>query len=141
MQEVYRVSPRISSEAIDGEVMILDLETGHYYNLCPTGALIWAFLENGARAVDIVEGLLAHFEGEPEQVGRSVEKLLAEFKKDRLIAAVPDAPAREAPPIHSPVPRKPFAEPVLNKFTDLKELLLVDPIHEVDHAGWPRAKG
>jgi hypothetical protein len=25
----------------------------------------------------------------------------------------------------------------LNKFTDIKELLLLDPIHEVDEAGWP----
>lgn len=141
MQEVYRVSPRISSETIDGEVMILDLETGHYYNLCPTGALVWAFLENGAKADEILEGLLAHFEGEPERIGSSVEGLLAEFKKDRLIAPVSDAPARGASSISPAASRKPFTEPVLNKFTDLKELLLVDPIHEVDHAGWPRAKG
>jgi hypothetical protein len=140
MQGFYRVSPRISSETIDGEVMILDLETGHYYNLSQSGALVWEFLETGARAGEIVEGLLARFEGEPDQIGRSVEKLLAEFMKDRLIAVVPEAADRGNFQVAGTAPRQPFSEPVFNKFTDLKELLLVDPIHEVDHAGWPRAK-
>jgi hypothetical protein len=30
-----------------------------------------------------------------------------------------------------------WAEPVLDKYTDMQELLLLDPIHEVDDAGWP----
>ena len=30
-----------------------------------------------------------------------------------------------------------FTNPVLEKFTDMAELLLLDPIHEVDDSGWP----
>jgi hypothetical protein len=28
----------------------------------------------------------------------------------------------------------------LQKFTDMQELLLLDPIHEVDERGWPHRK-
>jgi hypothetical protein len=28
----------------------------------------------------------------------------------------------------------------LNKYTDMQDLLLLDPIHEVDAAGWPSTK-
>jgi hypothetical protein len=32
----------------------------------------------------------------------------------------------------------PFVAPVLDKYTDMQELLLLDPIHEVDASGWPK---
>jgi hypothetical protein len=33
-----------------------------------------------------------------------------------------------------------FNAPVLNKYTDMQDLLLLDPIHEVDATGWPSTK-
>lgn len=33
-----------------------------------------------------------------------------------------------------------FEVPVLHKYTDMEDLLLLDPIHEVDDEGWPVAK-
>ena len=36
---------------------------------------------------------------------------------------------------------KPLAAPVLNKYSDMQDLLLLDPIHDVDEeAGWPTNK-
>jgi hypothetical protein len=36
-----------------------------------------------------------------------------------------------------------FQPPTLRKYTDMQDLLLIDPIHEVDDLGWPgvKAKG
>jgi hypothetical protein len=36
--------------------------------------------------------------------------------------------------------RVPFPAPVLNKFTDMQMLLLIDPIHDVSQKGWPQLK-
>ena len=33
-----------------------------------------------------------------------------------------------------------FEKPVLQKHTDMQELLLLDPIHEIDEKGWPSKK-
>ena len=33
-----------------------------------------------------------------------------------------------------------FEAPILHKYTDMQDLLLLDPIHEVDEAGWPVAR-
>jgi len=33
-----------------------------------------------------------------------------------------------------------FEKPKLQKFTDMQDLLLLDPIHEVDEAGWPHTR-
>jgi hypothetical protein len=52
-------------------------------------------------------------------------------------------PADEsAAPVLTPHPEngaaaQPYQEPKLGKYTDMQELLLLDPVHEVDEAGWP----
>ena len=33
-----------------------------------------------------------------------------------------------------------YEHPVLQKYTDMEDLLLLDPIHDVDEAGWPARK-
>jgi hypothetical protein len=32
---------------------------------------------------------------------------------------------------------RPYSPPKLSAYTDMQELLLLDPVHEVDDAGWP----
>jgi hypothetical protein len=47
------------------------------------------------------------------------------------------------PPSPEPVPqteKKHFVAPCLHKYTDMQELLLIDPIHDVDDYGWPIIK-
>ncbi len=34
----------------------------------------------------------------------------------------------------------PYAPPALETYTDMQELLLLDPIHDVDETGWPAAR-
>jgi len=36
-----------------------------------------------------------------------------------------------------PAPKMPFGGLTLNRFEDLDELLTIDPVHEVNEAGWP----
>ena len=33
----------------------------------------------------------------------------------------------------------PFEEPKLEKYSDMEDLLLLDPIHDVEDEGWPKA--
>jgi hypothetical protein len=43
--------------------------------------------------------------------------------------------ATALPPVVSG--RLSFTHPQLQKYTDMQELLLLDPIHEVEESGWP----
>ena len=50
-----------------------------------------------------------------------------------------EGPGEGSAPTQEPKPT--FAPPGLRKFTDMQELLLVDPIHDVQpEAGWPLPK-
>jgi hypothetical protein len=70
-----------------------------------------------------------------------LDKLVSE----ELIVAI-DSPtnddAQAANVISGELVDKPrFEQPVLEKFTDMEDLLLLDPIHEVNlQSGWPNQK-
>jgi hypothetical protein len=61
-----------------------------------------------------------------------VEQLLAEG----LVVEDADAPVGASPPAP---PADALEPPALEKFTDMQDLILLDPVHEVDERGWPHA--
>jgi hypothetical protein len=137
----YRVnSPHIISETIQGEVIVIHLETGSYYSLRDSGAEIWNLIEQGARPEDVVEALSARYEGASEEIEASTIRLLEELHAEGLVAPVeadengrPVAKAEATPSSK----RSAFEPPKLEKFTDMQDLILLDPVHEVDARGWP----
>lgn len=131
----YEIRPRsVVHENIDGEVVIINLETGCYYSLRDSGAVVWEGVGRGAGVEEIEASLEARYEG--DDLGVAVVHLLGALEAEGLIrpASRPSMPA----PVWEGA-RVRFEEPVLETFTDLEDLLLLDPVHEVDEDGWPRA--
>jgi hypothetical protein len=126
---------RVVHETIDGEVILIQLETGYYYSLDGTGAEIWELLRQESGPAEIVT-LLCERHGSGAAVTEAlVTDLLRELCEESLLVGQPP-PARTVPP-GSP---NGLAAPVLRKYTDMEDFLLVDPVHEVDSTGWPNRK-
>jgi hypothetical protein len=135
-------------QTIDGEVVIINLDRGHYYSLTGVGAEVWGFLEAGASCAEIVDGLLVRYDAPRPELESAVGQLVDDLEEAELVApAGPDAP--DAPPRNGDRPfpwdastgeRHPFEAPQLQTYTDMEDLLLLDPIHEVDDSGWPERK-
>lgn len=66
-----------------------------------------------------------------------VEELVTE---GLLVTGEAAAVAPESPPAAPVGERPPFVRPILQKYTDMADLLLLDPIHEVDEQGWPHPR-
>jgi hypothetical protein len=124
-------------EIVDGEVIAIDLGNGSYYSLSGCGPVIWELLAPGASAAEIGAALEARFEADPGAVEAAVGDLLARLRESELIVAAD--PAGPAPPAPGPGDvREAFVPPVFERYTDMKDYFLLDPIHEVDPvAGWP----
>ncbi len=140
-------NPKITHQTIDGEVVIVNLGTGSYYSLDGAGADIWNCLENGATIGEIVTYISQRFDGNFGEITSAIERLAAELKAEGLIGEESDdgqgknLETRAMPVDGTPqVARKQFSPPVLNKYTDMQDLLLLDPIHDVDETGWPTVK-
>lgn len=122
----------VVAEDFDGEFVVLDLSTGKYFGLSGGSAIVW-------------RGLLA---------GHSLTSLCAKLpagdaKRDAaaaLVASFVDHGLLVADPATDPVGPESIAEELMaaagpfsiDVFDDLQDLILTDPIHDVDQeAGWP----
>lgn len=131
-------SPQVIREFFDDEAVIVNLELGIYYSLDPIGAMIWGLIEQGASNTQIVEKLSQTF-----KLSTNIEKDIEEFidllLAEELIAAT-DKTFLASLDFINKDNKLNYSKPTLNKYTDMQELLLLDPIHEVDGEGWPNIK-
>jgi len=138
----FRINtPTVTHETIDGEAVIINLDSGNYYSLVEVGSFIWGLLENGASASEVQNLILQSYQGNATDVDRGVQDLLAELQQENLIVPVDGAETFDPDQVitSSNGHEKPsFNPPVLHKYSDMQELLLLDPIHDVDEAGWPK---
>jgi len=132
-------APLVSSEVIDGEVIIIHLDNGNYYSMQGVGEWIWSRLVAGETTDHIAQHVTRHYECDQPLALRAVDRLVAELLAEGLIVPTSGAgaEAESAASGAGTVPRADFHEPVLNKYTDMQNLLMVDPIHEVTEQGWP----
>jgi Coenzyme PQQ synthesis protein D (PqqD) len=140
MTRGFRVnSPNVIHETIEGEVILIDLKTGTYYSLRDAGAAVWQAIEQGAGEDGITAELRSRYDASDEQIRDAVRRLLAELEREGLIRADEGEAAPAATPSASDngTARLPFAAPALEKHTDMQDLILLDPVHEVGAEGWP----
>jgi hypothetical protein len=124
-------TPAVNHQSIEGEVVAINLATGVYYSLRDLAARIWERVDAGRSREEIAQEIGAAYPGEPDAAtiaGRFIDELISEglvAEGNAAKSLTPEALAAQ------------FATPLLERFTDMQELLLLDPIHEVDQAGWP----
>lgn len=70
---------------LDGEVAILDMQSGTYYGLNAVGTRIWQLLQEPRMAYEVREALLEEYEVEPEACERDVFALLQTLADKGLI--------------------------------------------------------
>lgn len=79
------LSPEVLFRELDGEAVMLDLETERYYGLDEVGTRIWElFAEHGETEVVIAQ-MLAEYEVEEEQLRRDLAQLLSELAEAGLV--------------------------------------------------------
>ena len=136
----FRVNtPTVTHETIDGEAVIINLDSGNYYSLVDVGSFIWGLIEQGASASDAQNLVSQTYQGDALEIDRGVQDLFAQLQQESLIVPVDGASdLSQVIPSHNGHEKPSFNPPLLNKYSDMQELLLLDPIHDVDDAGWPK---
>ncbi|MCP9818862.1 PqqD family protein [Synechococcus sp. Cruz-9H2] len=130
---------KVAHETIEDEVIIIHLETGTYYNLVDVGRDVWLGLEVGVPSQEIVKALSSAYGVAPELAGEAVEALLASLLAEEILVAADSSPASIEPFKLSDRTGCPFTTPELTIHTNMADLLMLDPIHDVDEQGWPSA--
>ena len=137
--KVFQINaPRVVHQTLDGESIIIDFESGAYFSTDGVGAVIWEQVGKGATLEEIVRVLSGRYDADPKDLEAAAVEFLTQLEQDLLIATDDVDGAGSPGPADSPAnARSAFQAPVLHKYTDMQDLLLLDPIHEVEAEGWP----
>jgi hypothetical protein len=132
----------VTHERLDSEVIAINLETGAYFALDGVAADTWTLAASGSSTDEIVAALDARYETSAETLRTDVAAFVAELVEQGLATETTEAPspAEGVAPLPAGDALSPYQPPSLLRYDDLADLLLLDPIHEVDDVGWPIAR-
>ena len=120
--------PSVISDVQGGEAVIIDLSVGHYYRLEAAGSAVWEKFAEGTSIDELIQSC-ENAEALRPRVGEIVDELVSH---GLVRPTLPGEGADGATPAWQ------FTGFELEQFTDLEDILGLDPIHEVDPSrGWP----
>lgn len=127
-------SPTVIGEAIDGEVMVINLVNGIYYNLTGTAAAAWPMLSAGIPLDAIAAAVSRACDIDAAVVSRDLADFVGSLMAEDIVRATKSANAQAVLPAMASATYTGFA---FNRYDDMRALLVVDPVHEVGDFGWP----
>ena len=132
-------SENVVFDVIDGEVLAIRSDSGSYYSMRGAAATAWCALLSG-HPFDRLEAALADHHGvDPSVVGAELHRFATDLLSESLLTLL-ESEDQEQRDLQLPEETRmqPWESLNFEAYTDMKDLLLFDPIHEVDNSGWPR---
>lgn len=81
-----KVSDNVLFQDIEGECVLLNMDSELYFGLDGVGTRVWQLLSENSSTENAVEKLVTEFEVDKETVRRDLAKLLDELKIEKLVA-------------------------------------------------------
>ena len=107
----FRRSKAFVGDSIGNDTIVINIETGTYYSLEPAAGEVWNLVGTAETAL-------------PEAL---VQPAIALVREGILEVAGEDTPSAN----------ESSEEVFFKKYTDMADILMADPIHDVDKDGWP----
>jgi len=140
-REVFRVnSPRVIFESIDGELIMVHMDRGAYYTADEVGAAVWELITSGCTVAEICRSLAARYEGGAQEIEAGVASFIERLEAEDLISPAESTDDQTMPTPPVAIQRGRFRTPDLQSYRDMEDMLALDPIHDVEAAGWPVPK-
>ena len=122
---------QIVHETLDGETVVINLASGSYFSIEGTGADLWARLLAGEEVAESATVLAARHGADASAVRAAIVSFHRELFDHGIIMESP-ADVSGGGDLGT------FTVPTLRVYDDLREHLLLDPVHDVERGtGWP----
>jgi hypothetical protein len=138
----YKINElRVISETIEGETIIIDLDTGNYYSVNKSAAIIWNQIEMNNSTNNILQSILNFYDTDEDTAEKSVGEISKFLLTNNLISEVDLVVSLSKIEKINNNKKELFIIPKIEKYDDMKEMLLADPVHDVsENDGWPNLK-
>lgn len=128
-------SPEVVDEDFGTEIVVLNLEDGRYFSLRGVAATLWRDIRAGHAPTSLIAGVAEEDGTLADAVGGYVASLLEAGLVRPRSTPLPSG-VSEAASIAELVRDR--VVPVIESYDDMAELILSDPIHDVEEdIGWP----
>lgn len=129
---MYFLNQRLAADIFDGEYIIANLDTGLYYSVQGTAVSLLHslpfFSENQVISV-VSQAFPENTEAIKEELTSIFKELVSQdiIRQDEgiLLESGPECVAPDA-----------YIPGRFNRYADMQDLLMLDPIHDVDENGW-----
>ena len=122
----FRCPETVAASVLDGEAVMIHLQSGRYYSAEGSAAVVWQLLESGVSLGDIVTKVAEHFGVSRDRAGEDVGRFVTELVREELLVA--EATAHPRPSITVPgFGAGEYTAPLLHAYRDMADLLALDP--------------
>ena len=130
-------SDDIVSEDFGSEAVVLDLRCGRYFSMNEPGSAIWKAIAAGVS----VEAMCTSVVGASTVTAESIRTFVDQLIGHGCLAATDGAPSTDLSEATRETLLRSTELPAVEVFDDLADLILADPIHDVEESqGWPVLK-
>jgi hypothetical protein len=81
----YAVPDEVLTAHLEGEAVLLHMDTKNYFRLNATAALLWKGMERGLERGQLLDSLLAEFEVDRPTAAAELDRLLGELAERGLV--------------------------------------------------------
>lgn len=131
--DFLQANTKVFAEEFDGEIVLIDVENGLYFSLAGAAADLWRSFTPAREPETVLAAMASSLQGADP---KALQDLMAQMQTHGLLVTAPPVDSATLAPLVFAASH--FQPPVLQVFSDLAELIVIDPVHEVDATGgWP----
>ncbi|HEY9702224.1 MAG TPA: PqqD family protein [Allocoleopsis sp.] len=109
-------------ESIEGETLLLNLETRTYYSMLNTAGKIWEYIEKGFDQNVIIMALSQIYDTDLNTLKRAINNFIIQLRQENLIINNPSSTNITFELKQELKEKLPFTPPVIEKHTDLQNI-------------------
>jgi len=128
---------QVTFERIDGELIIISMDSGKYFSATGSAADVFYLIEKQTQLDKFHQILTRYFSSGVDQ--SDIDSLIELAIKEDLIENCPTV-NQTSVDLPMDYERTFWSTPNLIEFSDLQDLILVDPVHDTSLKGWPVEK-
>jgi hypothetical protein len=130
---------QVSHDRLQDEVIVINAGSGAYYSGSGPAADVWTLISRGATVAEAAGLLAAAYATDQALIAGEVDICVRTLLGQGLIQEENGLVRTGDLGLPDGV-RGAWAAPAFDEYTDMWELIKLDPIHEVDEVGWPVPK-
>lgn len=130
-------SEKIVFEKFDDETVLINLEKGNYYGVMNLAKIIIELLEEGIAEHDLVSILENYYEIDSNEIRKDVHDFFSFLLNEGVVLSKEGQ--INLPKIDFKDGIK-YIKPIIEVYSDMQDLILLDPVHDVNGSSWPNVK-